>query len=143
MQVNGHVHLYFESAAVIVTLVLLGQVLELKARRRTGDAIRLLLALTPDKAHLVKDGQEIDVPLSKVQRGDMLRLKPGEKVPVDGIVIDGKSTIDASMLTGEAMPVAVGPGDSVVGGTVNRDGSLLIRAEKSVKKLCLPRSLTW
>jgi Cu+-exporting ATPase len=130
MQVNGHVHLYFESAAVIVTLVLLGQVLELKARRRTGDAIRLLLALTPDKAHLVKDGQEIDVPLSKVQRGDMLRLKPGEKVPVDGIVIDGKSTIDASMLTGEAMPVAVGPGDSVVGGTVNRDGSLLIRAEK-------------
>ena len=108
-QEHGKIGVYFESAAIITVLVLLGQVLELRARSRTGHAIRALLNLAPQKAHVVRNGQEIDVPLTEVHAGDQLRVRPGEKVPVDGKIIEGKSTIDESMLTGEPMPVEKGP----------------------------------
>jgi Cu+-exporting ATPase len=128
---GGQVALYFEAAAVIVTLVLLGQVLELRARSRTGAAIRALLGLAPKTARrLDAAGGEADVPLDGVAAGDRLRIRPGEKIPVDGVVLDGRSTVDESMLTGEPMPVEKGPGDRVVGATVNQTGSLVIRAEK-------------
>lgn len=139
LQMNGRVHVYFEAAAVIITLVLLGQVLELKARKRTGNAIRLLLALAPEKAHLVKDNQETDIPLSSVKKGDILRVRPGEAIPVDGIVIEGKSAIDESMLTGEAMPVVKSTGATVIGGTLNTSGALLIRADQVGQDTVLAR----
>ncbi|GIX21309.1 MAG: copper-translocating P-type ATPase [Gammaproteobacteria bacterium] len=128
---NGEVAIYFEAAAVIVTLVLLGQVLELKARSRTGAAIKALLGLAPKTARrLNEDGTEEDIPLDRVQVGDRLRVRPGEKVPVDGTVEEGRSTVDESMITGEPIPVEKGPGDRVVGGTLNGTGALVIRAEK-------------
>jgi len=128
---HGQVAVYFEAAAVIVTLVLLGQVLELRARSQTGAAIRALLGLAPKTARRVNsDGSETDVPLEDVQVGDQLRVRPGEKVPVDGIVIDGQSAVDESMLTGESIPVAKAAGDQVSGATVNGTGALLIRAER-------------
>src|SRR5262249_379274 len=112
-------------------LVLLGQVLELKARRRTGDAIRRLLGLAPKTARRVgKDGAEEDVPLASVRPGDMLRVRPGEKVPVDAIITEGRSSVDESMISGEPGPVEKGPGDRVIGATVNGTGSLLVRAER-------------
>jgi Cu+-exporting ATPase len=126
---DGGVGLYFEAAAVIVTLVLLGQLLELKARERTGSAIRALLDLAPRTAHLVEQGRERTVPLDLVRAGDMLRVKPGEAVPVDGTVTDGASSLDESLLTGEPLPVARGPGDRVTGGALNGDGAFLMRAE--------------
>jgi len=127
----GQVAVYFEAAAVIVTLVLLGQVLELRARSQTGAAIRALLGLAPKTARRVNvDGSETDVPLEDVQVGDQLRVRPGEKVPVDGIVIDGQSAVDESMLTGESIPAAKAAGDRVTGATVNGTGALLIRAER-------------
>jgi Cu+-exporting ATPase len=127
----GHVPVYFEAAAVIVTLILLGQVLELRARSRTGAAIRALLSLTPPVARQVQsDGSETDVPLDQVQVGDRLRVLPGAKVPVDGTVLEGTSTVDESMMTGEPIPVAKGPEDQVSGGTVNGTGSLLIEATR-------------
>lgn len=127
---HGEVALYFEAAAVIVALVLLGQVLELRARARTGSAIRALLGLAPKTARRVgPDGSEADVPLETVRVGDLLRVRPGEKVPVDGVVADGRSAVDESMVTGESMPVAKGPGDRVIGATVNSTGSLVVRAE--------------
>jgi Cu+-exporting ATPase len=127
----GHVPLYFEAASVIVTLVLLGQVMELRARGRTGAAIRMLLNLAPATARRVRaDGLEDDVPLAEVHPGDHLRVRPGEKVPVDGIVLEGASQIDESMVTGESIPVHKQPGDRVVGATVNGTGSFVMRAEK-------------
>jgi len=127
----GQAPLYFEAAAVITTLVLLGQVLELRARSQTGGAIRALLGLTPKTARRLGDGGvDEDVPLERVRPGDRLRVRPGEKVPVDGVVIEGASAVDESMVTGEPTPSAKGPGDRVIGGTVNGTGGLLMRAEQ-------------
>jgi Cu+-exporting ATPase len=129
-QQHGKIGVYFEAAAVITVLVLLGQVLELRARSRTGNAIRALLDLAPPTARVVRDGEERELPLDEVQRGDQLRVRPGEKVPVDGRVIDGKTSVDESMLTGEPMPVGKTTGDKVSGGTVNGTGSFLMEAER-------------
>ncbi|WP_426661187.1 heavy metal translocating P-type ATPase [Rhodanobacter aciditrophus] len=127
---DGRVGVYFESAAVIVTLVTLGDFLELRARRRTGSALKAMLGLAPKTARRIAGGSETDVPLDEVQVGDMLRVRPGEKVPVDGVVLEGTSHVDESMLTGEPMPVAKGKGERLAGGTLNRDGALVMRAEK-------------
>ena len=128
---HGDVPVYFEAACVIVTLVLLGQVLELRARQKTGAAIRALLALTPTTARRVPDfGPDIEVELASVKPGDRLRVRPGEKIPVDGIVMDGASTVDESMVTGEALPVHKQPGDRVVGATINGGGSFVMGAER-------------
>jgi P-type Cu+ transporter len=126
----GH-ELYFETAAAIIVLVLLGQVLELRARGQTTQAIRRLLGLTPKTARLVRpDGSEEDVALELVQVGAVLRVRPGEKVPVDGVVVEGRSAVDEAMISGEPLPVEKAPGGKVVGGTVNGTGSLLVRAER-------------
>ena len=128
---DGTVAVYFEAAAVIVALVLLGQVLELRARSQTNTAIKLLLGLTPKTARIVReDNTEEDIPLEQVQTGDLLRVRPGEKIPVDGIVIDGNSAVDESMVTGEPVPVEKTGGEQLIGATVNGTGSLLMRAEK-------------
>ncbi|MFZ5482015.1 MAG: copper-transporting P-type ATPase [Myxococcota bacterium] len=127
---SGGVPLYFEAAAVITTLVLVGQVLELRARASTSAAIKALLSLAPPTARRVTDAGEEDVPLAEVQVGDRLRVRPGEKLPVDGVVVDGESHVDESMITGEPVPVAKGPGAKVVGGTVNGAGGFVMRAEK-------------
>ena len=128
---DGTVHTYFEAAAVIVTLVLLGQVLELRARRRTSGAIRALLGLAPKTARVVRpDGREEDVPLGDVVPGDRLRVRPGEKVPADGVLLEGVSAVDESMVTGEPVPVRKDPGDTVIGATVNGTGSFVMRAER-------------
>jgi len=128
---HGRVGVYFESAAVIVTLVTLGDWLELRARKRTGSALRALLDLAPKTARRIgEDGSESDVPLDEVQPGDVLRVRPGEKVPADGVVMEGTSHIDESMLTGESMPVAKVANDRITGGTINQDGALTMRAEK-------------
>jgi len=128
---HGQVAVYFEAGAVIVTLVLLGQVLELRARSQTGAAIRALLGLAPKTARRVSpDGSESDIPLEHVRVGDQLRVRPGEKIPVDGAVLDGQSAVDESMITGEPIPVAKATGDRVTGATVNGTGALLIRAER-------------
>ncbi|MEO8348681.1 MAG: heavy metal translocating P-type ATPase [Acidobacteriota bacterium] len=127
----GQVGVYYEAAAVIVTLVLLGQVLELRARSRTGSAIRALLGLAPKTARRVReDGGEEDVPLGDVRVGDQLRVRPGEKVPVDGVVLEGRSSVDESMVTGEPIPVEKVAGDRVIGATVNGTGAMVIRAER-------------
>jgi P-type Cu+ transporter len=129
--VDGEVAVYFEAAAAIITLVLLGQVLELKARSQTGAAIKALLGLAPKSARLIRaDGTEEDVPLGHVHPGDRLRVRPGEKVPVDGTVIEGTSSVDEAMLSGEAIPVEKAAGSRVTGATVNGTGSLIMRAEK-------------
>ena len=127
---HGGVDVYFEAAAVITTLVLLGQVLELRARRRTSEAIRALLHLAPRTAHLVSGGAERDVPLEQVKRGDLLRVKPGERVPVDGTIREGASAVDESMITGEPLPIEKAAGDKVTGGTLNTSGSFLMVAER-------------
>ena len=128
---SGTVAVYFEAAAVIVTLVLLGQVLELSARSQTGAAIRALLGLAPKTARRIReDGAEEDVPLDQVQPGDRLRVRPGEKVPVDGVVLEGASAVDESMVTGESIPVEKRPQDRLIGATVNGTGSLVMRAER-------------
>ena len=128
---EGNVPVYFEAAAVIVTLVLLGQVLELRARSQTGMAIKALLGLAPKTARRLRDnGQEEDVPLDQVHVGDRLRVRPGEKVPVDGVVLEGSSTVDESMITGEPIPVEKRANDRVVGATVNGTGSFVMRAER-------------
>jgi Cu+-exporting ATPase len=128
---HGRVAVYFEAAAVIVTLVTLGDFLELRARRRTGAALKALLGLAPKTARrIAADGGESDVPLDEVHVGDVLRVRPGEKVPVDGVVLEGESHVDESMLTGEPMPVAKASGDLVTGATVNQDGGLTMRAQK-------------
>ena len=130
MRTMGGVGVYFEAAAVIVVLVLVGQVLELGARARTGSAIRALLNLAPATARIVENGVEREVPLEAVAAGATLRVRPGEKVPVDGAVIEGQSSVDESMLTGEPVPVAKAAGDGVTGGTINGTGAFLMRAER-------------
>ncbi|MBO0738015.1 MAG: cadmium-translocating P-type ATPase, partial [Alphaproteobacteria bacterium] len=128
---DGQVPLYFEAAAVIVTLVLLGQVLELRARTQTNSAIRALLDLAPKRARRLRaDGSDEDIPLEDVVPGDRLRVRPGEKVPVDGLVLEGRSAVDESMITGEPVPAEKNPGDKVTGATVNTTGSFIMRAER-------------
>ena len=128
---GGLVHVYFEAAAVIVALVLLGQVLELRARSQTNTAIQMLLGLAPNTARIVSEnGSEEDIPLEHVHVGDVLRIRPGDKIPVDGVVTEGESNIDESMVTGEPIAVSKKEGDRVIGATVNTTGSLLIKAEK-------------
>ena len=127
---HGDVGAYFEAAAVITTLVLLGQVLELQARSKTGAAIKALVGLAPKTARRVKEGAEEDILLEQVQRGDLLRVRPGEKVPVDGTVVEGASSVDESIITGEPIPVEKHAGDRLVGATVNGTGSLIMKAEK-------------
>jgi Cu+-exporting ATPase len=129
-QVHGGVETYFDTAVVITVLVLLGQVLELRARYRTGAAIRQLLGLAPKTARIVRNGREEDVPLESVQHGDLLRVRPGEKVPVDGVVVDGEAAVDESMVTGESLPVTRRPGDEVIGATVAVNGTVTMRAER-------------
>jgi P-type Cu+ transporter len=126
----GYPDVYFESAAAITTLVLLGQVIELRARSRTSAAIRALLDLSPRTARLVSDGSEKDIPLEQVELGDRLRVRPGEKVPVDGVLLEGRSTIDESMITGESTPVEKSPSSTVIGATINGTGSFVMRAER-------------
>ncbi len=129
---SGMVEVYFESAAVITTLVLLGQVLELRARGRAGAAIRELLELAPPTAlRISDDGSEKEIPLDEVREGDKLRVRPGDKVPIDGEIVDGESRLDESMITGESMPVAKTKGDDVTGGTVNQSGSFIMRVTKT------------
>jgi Cu+-exporting ATPase len=128
---DGSLPVYFEAAAVITVLVLLGQVLELRAREKTGGAIRALLDLSPKSARRIRaDGTDEDVGLDRVQVGDRLRVRPGEAVPVDGTILEGRSALDASLLTGESMPVSKSEGDKVVGGTINRSNGFVMRAEK-------------
>jgi len=130
-RVGQGVGTYYEAAVVIVALVFVGQVLELRARERTGDAIRALLDLAPKTARrILPDGSEYDAPLENIIQGDRLRVRPGDAVPVDGTVIEGRSSLDESMLTGESMPVEKGPGDAVTGATINKNGSLVIDAGK-------------
>ncbi|MCA1851083.1 MAG: copper-translocating P-type ATPase, partial [Beggiatoa sp.] len=137
---SGQVAVYFEAAAVITVLVLLGQVLELKARGRTSAAIKLLLSLAPRHARVVRDdGREEDIRLDEVHPGDKLRVRPGEKVPVDGVVIDGRGAVDESMVTGESLPVEKATGDRLIGGTVNGTGSLVMRAERVGSETVLAR----
>ena len=130
-QVDGHVAVYFEAAAIIVSLTLLGQVLELRARSSTSAALKALLGLAPKTARrILPDGLEEDVPLGHVHVGDRLRVRPGEKIPVDGLVEEGHSSVDESMLTGEPIPVEKGAGERVIGATINGTGSLVVRAER-------------
>jgi Cu+-exporting ATPase len=136
---NGAPPVYFEAAATIVTLVLLGQVLELRARSRTGAAIRALLNLSPDTARILRDGTERDIPLDQVKAGDRLRVRPGEKIPVDGVVLEGMSSVDESMITGESIPVLKEPGSRVIGATVNTTGSFIMQAEHVGKETLLAR----
>ncbi len=125
---QGNVAVYFEAAAVIIALVLLGQVLELRARRRTSGAIRELLSLAPPTARLIRDGDEIEVPLDQVRQEDTLKVVPGDRIPVDGEIISGQSAVDESMITGEPVPVTKAAGDSVIGGTVNQTGAFQMKA---------------
>ncbi|HEU0223227.1 MAG TPA: heavy metal translocating P-type ATPase [Paracoccaceae bacterium] len=136
---HGLPPLYYEAAAVILILVLVGQVMELTARERTGDAIRALLDLAPKTARRVRGSSEEDVPLDQVLAGDLLRVRPGESVPVDGLVLEGRSSIDESMLTGEPIPVEKSPGDPVTGGTLNRTGSFLMEARRVGAETMLAR----
>ncbi|PDT35756.1 copper-translocating P-type ATPase [Rhizobium sp. M10] len=143
MSFRGHgaaVPVYFEAAAVIVALVFVGQVLELKARERTGSAIRALLDLAPKTARRINaDGSESDVPVDDIQAGDRLRVRPGERIPVDGSVLEGQSTVDESMITGEPLPLEKAKGDALTGGTINKNGSLVMAAEKVGADMVLSR----
>ena len=136
---GGQPPAYFEAAAVILVLVLAGQVMETVARERTGDAIRALMGLTPKTARRLDDGGETDVPLDEVRVGDRLRVRPGESVPVDGVVAEGRATLDESMISGEPLPVEKGPGDPLTGGTLARSGSLVMRAERVGAETTLAR----
>ena len=136
---HGAIGVYFEAAAMITVLVLLGQVLELRARARTGAAIRALLDLAPKTARRVRDGQEEDVPVDEIELGDLLRVRPGEKIPVDGEITEGRSTIDESMITGEPMPAEKTTGDKVTGGTVNKTGAFVVKAERVGRETMLSR----
>jgi len=141
---EGEVPVYFEAAAVIVTLVLLGQVLELRARSQTGNAIRALLDLAPRRAHLVRDsGNEADIALDEVLVGNRLRVRSGEKVPVDGIVIEGHSAVDESMITGEPLPAEKSTGDRVTGATLNTTGTFTMRAERVGSDTLLAQIVQW
>jgi Cu+-exporting ATPase len=128
---SGRVATYFEAAAVIVTLVLLGQLMELKARSQTRTAIQSLLGMAPTMARRIRaDGADEDIPLDHVHVGDLLRVRPGEKIPVDGVVLEGRSSVDESLVSGEPIPVEKEPGTSLVGATINGSGALVMRAEK-------------
>jgi Cu+-exporting ATPase len=128
---GGHVPVYFEAAVVIIALVFVGQVLELRARERTGDAIKALLDLAPKTARrITPDGEEYDAPLENIIEGDLMRVRPGESVPVDAVVKEGRSSVDESMITGEPVPIEKGEGDKVTGGTLNKNGTLVIVADK-------------
>jgi len=129
-RVHGVVETYFDTAVVITVLVLLGQVLELRARGQTSSAIRQLLGMAPKTARVIRDGQETDIPLAEVQVGDLLRVRPGEKIPVDGVVVEGRSAVDESMVTGEPIPVEKETGTKVTGATLNGTGTVVIRAER-------------
>lgn len=139
LRVHEIVAVYFESAAVIITLVLLGQVLELKARSRTNSAIKELLDLAPQKATVIKDGNEREIPVEDVQPDDLLRVRPGEKIPVDGALTEGSSSVDESMVTGEPIPNTKTTGDRVIGGTINQTGSFIMKAEQVGKDTLLSR----
>jgi Cu+-exporting ATPase len=130
MRHGASLPLYFEAAAIITVLAVLGEYLQERARRRTGQAVKALLGLAPKTARRLRDGREEDVPLSVIMPGDEIRVRPGEKVPVDGVVIEGRSAVDESMITGEAVPVSKGPADHVIGATVNQTGAFLMRVEK-------------
>src|SRR5882757_10082129 len=136
---HGEVAVYFEAAAVITVLVLLGQVLELRAREKTSGAIRALLGLAPKTARRIAEHGDEDVALDAIAVGDLLRVRPGEKIPVDGVVTEGRSSVDESMVTGESMPVSKADGDQVIGGTVNQSGGLVLRAEKIGRDTMLAR----
>jgi Cu+-exporting ATPase len=137
---NGHVPVYFEAAVVIIALVFLGQVLELRARERTGDAVRALLDLSPETARrITPDGDEYDAPLENILTGDRLRIRPGERIPVDGEVLEGHSSVDESMLTGESLPIEKEIGDLLTGGTLNRQGSLIMQATRVGQDTLLAR----
>lgn len=137
--VRGYVPLYLESAAVIITLVLVGQVMELLARAKTGDAVRELLQLAPEKARLITDGREQEVPVEQVRVGDTLRVKPGDRLPLDGVVLSGKSYVDESMITGEPVPVERSVGDDVTGGTINEQGTFDMRVTRTGSDTTLAR----
>jgi P-type Cu+ transporter len=141
-EMTGRPAVYFEAAAAIVTLVLLGQVLELLARSRTGAAIRALLDLAPQTARVIRNGNERDIPLDQVQVGDSLRVRPGEKIPVDGVVLEGRSSVDESMLTGESVAVEKAEGARVIGATVNASGSFIMRAERVGSETLLAQIVT-
>src|SRR5690606_29947193 len=134
---DGTVAVYFEAAAVITVLVLLGQVLELKAREQTGGAIRALLELAPKTARRISEQGEEDVPLENIHVGDLLRVRPGEKIPLDGVVTEGRSGVDESMVTGGSMPVKKEPGNKVIGGTMIQAGSFVMKAERVGKDTML------
>jgi Cu+-exporting ATPase len=137
---GGHMPVYYEAAVVIVALVFVGQVLELRARERTGDAIRALLDLAPKMARrILPDGEEYDAPLENLVEGDRLRVRPGESVPVDGVVLEGRSSIDESLISGEPVPVEKSQGDVVTGGTLNKNGSLIMQAERVGEETMLSR----
>ncbi|MEO8520658.1 MAG: heavy metal translocating P-type ATPase [Acidobacteriota bacterium] len=129
-RMHGAVEVYFDTAVVVVVLVLLGQVLELRARGRTSAAIRSLLGLAPKTARVIRGGEETDIPIASVAVGDRVRVRPGEKIPVDGVVVDGRSVVDESLVTGEPLPVEKEAGSQVVGGTINSTGSLIVTAER-------------
>lgn len=141
-EMTGQPPVYFEAAAAIVTLVLLGQVLELRARSRTGTAIRALLDLAPRTARVLRNGREQDIPLDQVQIGDRLRVRPGEKLPVDGAVLEGRSSVDESMITGESVPVEKNEGARVIGATVNASGSFIMRADRVGNETLLAQIVT-
>lgn len=132
-----HGHVYFETAAVIITLIKLGKFLEARAKGQTSEAIKKLMSLRAKSARVIRDGQEMEVPVDEVRVGDVVIVRPGEKIPVDGVVVDGRSSVDESMLTGESMPVEKGPGDAVIGATLNKLGMLKIEATKVGKETAL------
>ena len=123
-------HLYYESAVIIIALILMGRWLEARAKKRTGEAIKALMGLQAKTARVIRNGVEQDVPIEQVVAGDLVRVRPGEKVPVDGVVTEGRSALDESMLTGESLPVEKGPGDTVIGATLNKTGSFVFQATK-------------
>ena len=141
-RMDGEVGLYFEAAAVITVLVLLGQLLEARARSRTGQAIQALLGLAAKTAHRLTDGEEEEVPIEQLHKGDLLRVRPGEKIPIDGIITEGRSNIDESMITGEPVPVTKQAGDNVIGATVNQTGSFIMKAEKIGSETLLSQIVT-
>src|SRR5205085_930243 len=128
---------YYDSAVIIIALILLGRYLEARAKGQTSAAIKKLLGLAPKTARVVRDGEEGDVPLDQVAAGDLLRVRPGDKVPVDGVVVAGRSAVDEAMLTGESIPVEKGPGDAVIGATLNTSGSFTFRATRVGKDTAL------
>ncbi len=130
-------HLYFETAALIITLILVGKYLEARAKSQTGAAIRALIGLQPKTARVLRGGQEVDVPVAEVRKGEIVIVRPGEKIPVDGAILSGESAVDESMVTGESLPVEKRPGDSVIGATVNRSGSFQLRAVRVGKETAL------